>query len=202
MAHYQNYKNVQRERANCSVIFMCNIYSMANFKNWGYSTQKEQFSFYSSVSVYILRARRHRPNIGPLFQWRLQNLVRRPNTGTGLRYTYELYAWEKQKIHWYPFTSRQGLTALKTRIFDIHCQNLQSLEQKVIFNSVYRRVHFHNTNLLFHPMQGNILLIPSATYFHAWFTIQFLVNTYYEIVTILYFLFNISTFPVIQYTNT
>lgn len=132
-----------KERANCSVIFMFNIYSMANFKNWGFITQKGQFSFYSSVSVYILRARWHRPNIGPLFQWRPQNLVRRPNTGTGLRYTYELYAQEKQKIHWYPFTSRHGLTALKIQIFVIHCQNLQSLEQKGIFNSVHRRLQFH-----------------------------------------------------------
>lgn len=128
-----------KERANCSVIFMCNIYSMANFKNWSYFTQKEQFRFYSSVSVYILRARWQRLNI---FQWRPQNLVRRPNTKTGLRYTYKLYAWEKQKIHWYPFTSRHGLIALKTQIFVIHCQNLPH-EQKGIFNSVHRRLQFH-----------------------------------------------------------
>lgn len=93
--------------------------------------------------------------------------MRRSNTGTGLIYAYELYASEKQKIQWYPFTSRHGLRALKTRIFVIHSHNLQSLEQKGIFIPFTESYSSTDTNLLFHPMQGNILLIPSATYYHA-----------------------------------
>jgi len=175
---------------------------VANFKNWGYITQKGQFSFYSSVPVYILRARWHRPNIGPLFQWRPQNLVRRPNTGTGCRYTYELYAWEKQKIHWYPFTCQHGLTALKTQIFVIHCHNLQSHEQKGIFNSVHRRLQFHWYQPSVSPYAGKHTAYPKCHLFpcqthHSIFSKYIIWNCDYFILLVQYL--NFSSYSLHQH---
>ena len=75
------------------------------------------------------------------------------------------------------FTSPHGSTALKIWIFVITASTYNLMNKKAFLFQFTEGYSSIDTNLLFYPAQGNMLPIPSATYFQTCLNSQFLVNT-------------------------
>lgn len=133
-----------KERANCCVIFMCNIYSTANFRNWGYTIPPPQnLVLQQCPTRFHLQGKATQTvTLGLILGGGLKIRCRH-NTGTQKSQKY-LLTEGMRKAKCRPVTIYQSAWYNILEDFNLHhCQNLKSHKQKGIFISVQRTLWFH-----------------------------------------------------------